>query len=232
MSEIILLEHPKERTYYSECAAVFLRAFSDGGFLRFISKTPEDAVTDRDPLDPKRHKFQSKQLLHRALKPRGLLVCAIKDGKVVGYAWWDLPASLARKETIWQKIYRKTIEFKDQFNGKFFPPEWRDNGRFHAFWRAEAECEKKYLGSDIDRAWYLDTLAVLPEYQRQGIGKMLVDYGLHRAQERGEKAYTQASEFGKGLYLQKGFKIVGDQVNSHGGVTYRNPFMVWEPKSE
>jgi GNAT superfamily N-acetyltransferase len=233
MSEIKLVENPKEETYYWQSGAIYLQAFSKGSYFNFICKTTEDADCGQVPLDPVRHRYHTKQYLHRALNPRQSLVCAMKDDEVVGYAWWVLPASLAREEAIWQKIYRKIIEKKDKLHERVFPPKWRDNGRFYVYWRAEEECENQYLGSEVDQTWCLAVLAVRPEFQRQGIGKMLVDFGLRQAQERGEKAYTEASEFGKGLYLQKGFKIAGGvQVNGHRGVTFTNPFMVWEPKVE
>ncbi|KAJ5394012.1 uncharacterized protein N7487_011653 [Penicillium crustosum] len=54
----------------------------------------------------------------------------------------------------------------------------------------------------------LKELYVLPNYQRQGLGGLLVEFGVYEADTLGLPAYTEASPEGLGLYLKHGFKEV------------------------
>ena len=54
----------------------------------------------------------------------------------------------------------------------------------------------------------LKELYVRPEYQRQGLGGLLVAFGVHEADKLGLAAYTEATPEGLGLYLKHGFKEV------------------------
>ena len=65
--------------------------------------------------------------------------------------------------------------------------------------------------------WYLKILCVHPGFQRRGVGAILLDWGLNHARERGEKVYLESSEYGKGLYMKKGFKEVGEIVLGEQG---------------
>ncbi len=51
----------------------------------------------------------------------------------------------------------------------------------------------------------LNTLVVHPEYQRRGIGKMLLEDGLKEADRLGIQAVLGASKQGLGLYRKCGF---------------------------
>jgi ribosomal protein S18 acetylase RimI-like enzyme len=56
----------------------------------------------------------------------------------------------------------------------------------------------------------LDLCAVDPLYQRKGIAKELVKWGLAEAQRRGDlEAITEASSMGRGVYAKMGFKPEG-----------------------
>jgi ribosomal protein S18 acetylase RimI-like enzyme len=231
MSTVTLYENPKELTYLWQSASVCLRAFSDSSYFRFLGKTPEDAITD--PIDPARHEYQYKEYIHRRLHPRKLLVCAVKDTKVVGYAWWSLPVSLAREETLYEKIYRMSVDTKEKFRDYLFPPKWLHRGRCKVYAKAKEACEEIFLGSnEVDKEWYLVALAVDPDYQRQGIGQMLVSYGLDLVQKRGEKVYLIATVPGEGLYTKMGFKKLGNLDARLGEASNTEAFMVWEGKSE
>jgi GNAT superfamily N-acetyltransferase len=83
--------------------------------------------------------------------------------------------------------------------------------RKNEFNTAREKCVGDYLGKGkLNDMWYLKILAVHPKFQRHGVGGALIDRGLKYAQKRGEKVYLEASEVGRGLYLKKGFRDVGD----------------------
>jgi GNAT superfamily N-acetyltransferase len=67
--------------------------------------------------------------------------------------------------------------------------------------------------------WYLDALAVAPEYQRRGVARKLVDWGLQQARTETEKRVVKGkppipialvgTAPGLPLYRSLGFKVVG-----------------------
>ena len=56
-----------------------------------------------------------------------------------------------------------------------------------------------------------------PEYRRHGVGRMLMDWGLERADRLGLETYVDATEEGKKLYDKYGFRV----VNEHDFSTHR-----------
>ena len=55
-------------------------------------------------------------------------------------------------------------------------------------------------------------IAVSPQCQRQGIGKMLLEWGMHEADEQGVPIVMGASPVGEGLYRKCGFDDLGVQA--------------------
>ena len=61
-----------------------------------------------------------------------------------------------------------------------------------------------------DDAWYLAFIAVDPSQQRKGIGSFLLKEALEMIDQRGERAYLEAtSEQNKALYERHGFVEIG-----------------------
>ncbi len=59
-------------------------------------------------------------------------------------------------------------------------------------------------------AWYLPVIAVDPSRQGQGIGSFLLKEALNMIDERGDRAYLEAtSERNKALYERHGFEMIG-----------------------
>lgn len=78
----------------------------------------------------------------------------------------------------------------------------------------------------IPERWHLDGLAVDPSYQRRGIGRKLMEWGMERSKEEGVPITLTASPAGLSLYQSIGFKEV--QLNDIGnGITERS--MIWSP---
>ncbi|KAJ5757325.1 uncharacterized protein N7511_006019 [Penicillium nucicola] len=60
----------------------------------------------------------------------------------------------------------------------------------------------------------LDMCVVDPAYQRKGLARALVQWGLDEAQRRGDlEAITEASAMGRHVYGQMGFKPVGTDID-------------------
>ncbi|KAF4624454.1 hypothetical protein G7Y89_g13717 [Cudoniella acicularis] len=78
------------------------------------------------------------------------------------------------------------------------PPEWELDGDF---WDTEEDKEYANLLS-------LDLLTVDPKYQRQGAGRLLVQWGTTLADKLGFTAVVESTEYGRGLYESEGFKFI------------------------
>lgn len=72
-------------------------------------------------------------------------------------------------------------------------------------------------------------LAVDPKWQRNGIGQMLVQWGLEKAQKEGIPAGLEASEAGCPLYLKWGFVEHNRFPMLDGKVIF--PVLVWWPNN-
>lgn len=78
--------------------------------------------------------------------------------------------------------------------------------------RAEAY-RKAVLPEDIERGYYaVVVLGILPEYERRGIGAMLLRWGLDRADEDDAAVYVSATPAGAKLYTRQGFELVSKRI--------------------
>ncbi|KKA19812.1 hypothetical protein T310_6204 [Rasamsonia emersonii CBS 393.64] len=113
--------------------------------------------------------------------------------KAVAYAWWQY--AKGRTEAEWAETYANR-----------YRPEGMNKALMDATSGARFLKRAKILGEkDV---FILKELYVRPEFQRRGLGGILVEKGLREADELGLPAYTEATEKGFGLYLKHGFKEV------------------------
>src|SRR5277367_2147592 len=222
---------PLPPLYFPGIVEIYTLAFAGGNYARWMAKTPADGIVETaDDIPPSRLQKTMREIIHQEWNPRVVLVCALSDGKVIGYSLWILPACLSRTETLPQFIYRKAMEHKDSIEDWLFPQNWRNQRRFIKFCKAQAECADNFLGKGrLDETWYLKILAVHPEFQRRGVGGELLDWGLKQAQERGENIYLESSEVATGFYLKKGFKVLGMMVVEDKGDELIDTCMLWTP---
>ena len=102
-----------------------------------------------------------------------------------------------------------------------------DGGRLHELRRAFIEAAKEHIGKDHSGMddetqageLYLDSLAVLPEYRRQGIARKLLLATKERANRMGLPCVgllvDKDNPVGEALYTSVGFQYVND--NQWGG---------------
>ena len=74
-----------------------------------------------------------------------------------------------------------------------------------AFFRAAFYSEAEIVGEQP--YMMLRILAVHPEHQRRGVGKLLLQQGLDRADRLGLPVYLDAGESGKPVYERYGFEV-------------------------
>ncbi|PNS20578.1 hypothetical protein CAC42_305 [Sphaceloma murrayae] len=79
--------------------------------------------------------------------------------------------------------------------------------RFEEFRVAQYKSKKEHLAG---RPYlYLKSIATHPDHQRKGAGKVMMRWGLRKADDLGVPAYLEASEAGRRLYEQSGFEAKG-----------------------
>ena len=91
--------------------------------------------------------------------------------------------------------------------------------------RVEAMMDESFPSSDFPELWYLATLAVHPDYQRRGIGRKLVTWGVQQGEKEGVPVALEASLDGKRLYEKNGFQLVRTEYLDKLPV----PLMICEP---
>lgn len=83
--------------------------------------------------------------------------------------------------------------------------------------------DQKYWTSHPERhdRWHAGSVVVSPEYQGQGIGRLLMGHVMERAQKEGLLMGLMASPHGEILYRKLGFEMLGDfchrVANDEGG---------------
>lgn len=110
-----------------------------------------------------------------------------------------------------------------------------DGARLHELRRAFIEAAKKYIGKDHSGMddetqageLYLDSLAVLPEYRRQGIARKLLKGTKERANRLGLPCIgllvDKDNPIGEALYTSIGFRYIND--NQWGGHPMKH--LIW-----
>lgn len=110
-----------------------------------------------------------------------------------------------------------------------------DGARLHELRRAFIEAAKKYIGKDHSGMddetqageLYLDSLAVLPEYRRQGIARKLLKGTKERANRLGLPCVgllvDKDNPIGETLYTSVGFRYIND--NQWGGHPMKH--LIW-----
>ena len=81
--------------------------------------------------------------------------------------------------------------------------------------------EEAHMRAAPEPHWYLRLLGVDPGRQRQGLGGLLLAYGLARADESGRPCFLETfAERNVPFYLRHGFQLVLDEVEPNSGIRY------------
>jgi len=118
------------------------------------------------------------------------LVAKLPSGEIIGGAKWNFFLT-PEPQFPWPKRYGPTANAEME---KWYFEQLDKK-------RNEAMKGKKHV--------LMATLVVNPEYQRCGVGKALLEWGLKKCDEEGLECWIDATEEGKGLYLKHGWEEVG-----------------------
>jgi predicted N-acetyltransferase YhbS len=89
----------------------------------------------------------------------------------------------------------------------------------------------------------MDDTSVHPDHQRRGVGSVLLEYGVRKADELGIECFVEATDEGMGLYKKFGFmNLTKVLVDAENGTTERHQMIqkltpqpvkywaMWRPK--
>lgn len=127
-----------------------------------------------------------------------LFVKAVEaDGQVVATAKWEIHARPRTEAEL----------DREEEEGHRDPPPGANAEAMGAFFGELGRKRREIFGGEP--YMLLSILVVHPGHQRKGLGAMLLENGLRRADELGLRAYLESSPKGKGLYAKWGFEEVG-----------------------
>ena len=80
--------------------------------------------------------------------------------------------------------------------------------------------------------WYLEVVAVRPEYMGKGLARRFLEWGLARADEDGLPAFLEANAQAQAVYERFGFRVVKmDEISTPRGVVLA-PFMLRDARKQ
>jgi len=81
----------------------------------------------------------------------------------------------------------------------------------------------------------MSNMRVLPEYERKGLGRMMLEWGLERAKVIQKRIFLLASPEGRGLYEKYGFRTEEEilmPLEKYGEEgMYVQSAMIWDGRS-
>ncbi|KAJ8118439.1 hypothetical protein OPT61_g591 [Boeremia exigua] len=208
----------------SDVYDVYFAAFKDNAVTRalFPSATTEDLINPESEFR-KEHTAHTLQYWQNNLTQYTLKCVDSDTGKIAGMALWDVyvtPSEWERGEIEW--LQGKERERAEALIG----PLW---GAREKMWNKE-----RYL--------YCHLVAVHPNYQRKGVGELLVEYGKKIALQANLPIYVESSRDAIRLYEKSGFRWLKErpvhksddlwpgQTSDHED--HEIPLMVWIPRGE
>ncbi|OGE51221.1 hypothetical protein PENARI_c014G02970 [Penicillium arizonense] len=139
-----------------------------------------------------------------------------EGGRVIaGFAIWVQASNVAGRGDKPAEDLREALQLESLYPGN--EPEQRYLSQvMSSFFRRRTEVIKEKATATPPAVMVLDMCAVDPHYQRKGIARALVQWGLDEAQRRGDlEAITEASSMGRHVYGQMGFHPEGPEIEYH-----------------
>ncbi|KAF2843540.1 acyl-CoA N-acyltransferase [Patellaria atrata CBS 101060] len=224
---------PPRRPDIPAVAAISTAAFGDDDLHRWLF--PNRHLSPNDL-----YRLQLLKARRRFVEPSRLCIVAETEpgdagwrGKpeVVGKAVFELrggagkgEGGCGRSDTLGMKFERALIDLEMEY-------EKRVNDHTSSPSRIAAFFNAMNYNLTIDGGyWYLRSLSVSPQSQRQGVGAELLKWGLRHADAEGVPMELEASPAGEGLYRKLGFKLFYEKRFVKDGFGHTIVAMLWEPE--
>ncbi|KAJ9610695.1 hypothetical protein H2200_005472 [Cladophialophora chaetospira] len=132
---------------------------------------------------------------------------------------WSLERGLLWVEGKYKNVFTGVTPTKN-------PEHWKN---------VKSELDEEFPQDIIPEMWLIDLLYIHPEWQRKGIARLLLQWGMERAREENVPLGVKGSPIGGLAYKACGFQSVGgtrfggwfDELE-FGGVPHQ--FWLWEPE--
>lgn len=189
---------------FLDFAKIKAKAFQTSPLSRVLFPPP-DPQTPKDPARKNPTEIRAASLVEKAISdPSVRLVKAFipETQQIIGWAKWNFyldPTNPSPESPItWPP--GANLALKEHFKKALYKPR-------NSHMRGKAY-------------FFMRFLAVLPDYQRQGVGKKMLEWGLKQADELGVECWIDATPAGLGLYKKFGWEevnVVTIDLEPYGG---------------
>ncbi|KAF2035231.1 acyl-CoA N-acyltransferase [Setomelanomma holmii] len=155
---------------------------------------------------------------------RHQFIVVTDGGKVIGAADWRRLGKGGERIELWRADPRKLIspllKASHSMSLTIFPNRAADPSRATFLDTAVANSEQ-YWTDDRSECWDLHVCGVHPDYQGKGVGKLLAQWGVRKAEKEGDDvaASVLCGEKNRGFYEKAGMGVqVGGTKGEGGGI--------------
>ncbi|KAH7377796.1 acyl-CoA N-acyltransferase [Pyrenochaeta sp. MPI-SDFR-AT-0127] len=197
---------PLSRSDIPRVAAIALAAFEKDELYTFLYPRLQDY-----PDDFRRYQLISLRSRFVRLGCHGYVAVTDRD-EIMGYAFFQRvagpDAADAKKAQRWiqdswlNKLERHLLSWEDSYHDLF--DKAVDHTRVSQFLNQSRKARTVYKA--VSPCWQLAILAVDPEYQRRGVGSMLICEAQRLARLDNVPLILESSEAARSLYEKSGFK--------------------------
>ncbi|KAK3331459.1 acyl-CoA N-acyltransferase [Apodospora peruviana] len=152
-------------------------------------------------------KWRASRALRRMREGQPTFV-AVDGETIVGAAQWQKPGSHTPAATSDEGKPAMAEPTSEEYKPPTFDAETA--AQIMEIIISESKKWEQALGYDTSTGWYLLMIAVDPEQQRRGIGKLLMRWGVDKAASEGRDLFLTATPEGKPLYEKTGFKVLAE----------------------
>lgn len=161
-------------------------------------------------------RFQNSTSRDKQGRPNSIFLKATADisghPKIVGFCIWEQLSVVPGYGEPPVEDLSKVLDLEKLYPGDVSEREFvsRMDRNLH---RPRTELVKSKKDADLPAILALDLMVTHPEYQRRGIARQCVQWGLDEAKRRGGlECSTEASVMGRLVYTKMGFKQEGGEI--------------------
>jgi len=180
---------------------IYIRAFSDEYLNQFTMPRATCSNAAKAPwLHDRFASFLSKPEYHVQK------LVESSTGKMVAWSRWVYPHTLTKEEQEKRQLQKAQDEKDIKEGRKMEFPHGANHELFRTMFEGLGAMKEKYVKSD--EMYVVEFLATDPDYQRRGLGSMLLKHDLAIADAENKRSYIEATAPGHPVYLKLGWKDV------------------------
>jgi GNAT superfamily N-acetyltransferase len=194
-------------------------------------------------------------LLGDPIRRRQEKVVNVGTGELIGFAQWILPKTneagkedeAAKQEIgkLWPEARspRTDDETLKLLKERFEDTEWENTPDSGADLKNRLRGDKRWLGEFIQLIYYitfytsitsllthlivLGYIIVYPDYERQGVGSLLLESGVRAAEKMGLDIFVTSTKAGQRLYHKAGFSLLNDTKSESSDDRENQAYFSW-----